>query len=53
MLYAAGACLVIAQLLGIYGLVTRKADFVFALAMGLLLVGAVAFGAAGVYHRLH
>jgi hypothetical protein len=53
LLYAAGACLVVAQLLGIYGLVTRKADFVFALVMTALLVSAVALGGVGVYHRIH
>ncbi len=52
-LYAAGACLVAAQLLGIYGLVTRKADLIFALVMGALLVGAVALGGMDVYHRIH
>ncbi len=53
LLYGAGACLVVAQLLGIYGLVTRKADFVFALVMGALLVGAVVLGGVGAYDRIH
>jgi hypothetical protein len=53
LLYAAGACLVVAQLLGIYGLVTRKADFVFAIVMGALLVGAVVMGGVGAYDRIH
>jgi hypothetical protein len=52
-LYAAGACLVAAQVLGIYGLVTRKADLIFALVMGALLLGAVALGGMDVYHRIH
>jgi hypothetical protein len=53
LLVAAGVCLVVAQLLGIYGLVTRKADFVFALIMGALLVGAVVMGGLGAYDRIH
>ena len=52
-LYAAGACLVSAQLLGIYGLITRKADLIFALIMGALLVSAVALGGVDAYHRIH
>lgn len=53
LLYAAGACLVVAQILGIYGLVTRKADFVFALLMTSLLVVAVVLGGYEAYHKLH
>jgi hypothetical protein len=52
-LYAAGACLVAAQLLGIYGLVTRKADLIFAVVMGVLLLGAVTLGGMDAYHRIH
>lgn len=52
-IYAAGGLLVIAQILGIYALVTRKADLIFALVMGVLLLLAVVLGAYGVYHRLH
>jgi hypothetical protein len=52
-LYVAGFCLVAAQLLGIYGLVTRKADLIFALVMGVLLIGAVVLGGMDVYHRIH
>ena len=51
--YVAGACLVVAQLLGIYALVTRKADFVFAIVMVVLVVVALASGADGVYRQLH
>ncbi|HXW78551.1 MAG TPA: hypothetical protein VEJ84_03580 [Acidimicrobiales bacterium] len=51
--YVAGACLVIAQILGIYALVTRKADFTFALVMLLLVVVALGSGAEGVYRQLH
>jgi len=53
LLYAAGACLVVAQLLGIYGLVTRKADLIFAVVMAALLVGAVVMGSLGAYDRIH
>lgn len=52
-LYVAGVCLVLAQLLGIYALVTRKADFIFALVMGALLVFALVLGGVDLYHRLH
>jgi hypothetical protein len=51
--YVAGFCLVVAQILGIYALVTRKADFTFALVMLLLVVVALASGAEGVYRQLH
>ena len=50
---AAGGLLVIAQILGIYALVTKKADLIFALIMGALLFLAVVLGAYGVYHRIH
>ncbi|HUC13003.1 MAG TPA: hypothetical protein VMS00_00995 [Acidimicrobiales bacterium] len=51
--YVAGACLVVAQILGIYALVSRKADFIFVLIMFLLVVVALASGAEGVYRQLH
>jgi hypothetical protein len=52
-IYAAAALLVVAQALGIYGLKTHKADFIFAIVMAVLLVGAVVLGGYGVYHKLH
>ncbi len=52
-IYAAGLLLIAAQILGIYALVTRKADLIFALTMTVLLVVAVVLGGYGVYHRLH
>jgi hypothetical protein len=52
-LYTAGACLIAAQLLGIYGLVTRKADLIFALIMAGLLAIAVVLGGMYAYHRIH
>jgi hypothetical protein len=51
--YVSGVCLVVAQLLGIYALLTRKADFTFALIMGLLVIVALVSGAEGVYRQLH
>lgn len=52
-MYAAGVCLVLAQILGIYGLVTRKADLVFAVVMVALLVGAIVLGGLGAYEHIH
>jgi hypothetical protein len=52
-IYAAGGLLVVAQIMGIYALTTRKADLIFALFMVLVLILAVALGVYGVYHRLH
>ena len=42
-----------AQLLGIYGLVTRKADLIFAVLMVALLVAAAVMGYQYAYHRVH
>ena len=44
LLYTAAGLLVLAQLLGIYALVSRKADFIFSLMMLALLGGALACG---------
>ena len=43
-LYVAGALLVVAQIVGIYGLRTRKADLLFSLLMGALVVAAIVIG---------
>jgi hypothetical protein len=51
--YLAGAFLVVAQILGIYALLTRKADLIFALIMLALVVAAVVSGAEGAYSQLH
>ena len=51
-LYAAGACLVIAQIIGIYGLFTRKADLVFSIWMAGLVVAAIALAGYGAYSTL-
>jgi hypothetical protein len=52
LLYLAGGCLVVAQLIGIYGLVTRKADLIFSILMGTLLICSLALGGIWVYHRI-
>jgi hypothetical protein len=52
-LYAAGGALLLAQIVGIYGLVTRKADLVFSILMVLLVVAAVVlalYGANAIHH---
>jgi NADH:ubiquinone oxidoreductase subunit K len=49
----AGICLVAAQLVGLYGLVTRKADMIFALIALVLLLLAVLIGLDWAYHRIH
>ena len=46
-LVVAAACLIAAQAMGIYALVTRKADLIFALVMGVLLLVAVVLGYTG------
>jgi hypothetical protein len=51
-LYLAAACLVIAQVLGIYGLVTRKADLIFSLFMIALVVTSFVLGGLGVYQQV-
>ena len=53
LLYLAAACLVSAQLLGVYGLVTRKADLIFAVVMTALLISAIVLGGLWAYHRVH
>lgn len=52
-LYIAGALLVLAQLVGIYALKTRKADVVFSVLMAVMVVGAILFGIFGALYRLH
>jgi hypothetical protein len=52
LLYLAAACLVIAQVLGVYGLVTRKADLIFSLFMVVLVVTSFVLGGLGVYQQL-
>ena len=52
LLYAAAGCLVAAQLVGIYGLKTRKADLIFSIWMLGLVVAAIVLGVAGVNREL-
>jgi hypothetical protein len=52
LLYLAAACLVGAQVLGVYGLVTRKADLIFSLFMIALVVTSFVLGGLGVYQQL-
>lgn len=47
-LYAAAALVVLAQVLGIYGLVSRKADLLLTVVMVALLAGGVALVLIGV-----
>jgi hypothetical protein len=52
LLYLAAACLVVAQALGIYGLVSRKADLVFSIFMVMLLIASVVLGVIGVREQI-
>jgi hypothetical protein len=52
LLYLAAACLVVAQVLGVYGLVTRKADLIFSLFMAGFVVASLVLGGMGVYQQL-
>jgi hypothetical protein len=47
MLYSAAACLVAAQLVGIYALKTRKADLIFSFFMVVLVVASATLGYLG------
>ncbi len=51
-LWIAAGCLVAAQVVGIYGLVTRKADVVFSIFMIVLVVVSLGLGAFGAYRQL-
>jgi hypothetical protein len=53
LIYTGAALLILAQLVGIYALVTHKADLIFAILMGVLLVLAVVIGGIGAYDRIH
>jgi hypothetical protein len=52
LLYTAGGLLIVSQLVGIYGLWTRKADLIFAILVVVLLVTAGVLGGLGVYDKL-
>ena len=51
-MYLGAGLLVLAQAVGIYGLVTRKADLILSLLVGFILVAGVLIGALGVYRQL-
>jgi uncharacterized membrane protein len=52
LLYAAAACLVAAQILGLYALKTRKADLIFSAFMIALVLLSAALGYLGAKHQL-
>ncbi len=52
LLWIAAGCLVVAQVVGVYGLITRKADVVFSIFMLVLVVVSLAFGVVGAYRQL-
>jgi hypothetical protein len=52
LIYLAVICLVVAQLIGIYGLVSRKADLIFSMVMVGMIALSVTLGAVGAYHQL-
>jgi hypothetical protein len=52
LLYGAAACLVLAQLLGVYALRSRKADLIFSLFMVALVVASIALGYLGAKQQL-
>jgi hypothetical protein len=52
LLYVAAGCLVLAQVLGVYALITRKADLIFSLCMLSLLALSFVLGALGAYQQL-
>jgi hypothetical protein len=52
LLYVAAGCLVAAQVLGVYALVSHKADLIFSVFMLSLLVLSFVLGALGAYQQL-
>jgi hypothetical protein len=52
LLYLAAVCLVLAQILGIYALVTHKADLIFTACMIGLLILAGVLGGIGAYDQI-
>jgi hypothetical protein len=51
-MYLGAGLLVVAQVVGIYGLATRKADLVLSILVGFILVAGVLIGGFGVYRQL-
>jgi hypothetical protein len=52
LLYGAAACLVAAQVVGLYALKSRKADLLFSVLMVALVIAAVLLGVAGAHRQL-
>jgi hypothetical protein len=52
LLYAAAACLVAAQIVGIFALVSRKADLIFSVLMIMLVIAAIVLGVTGARQQL-
>jgi hypothetical protein len=52
LLYGAAVCLVLAQIVGVYALVTRKADLIFSLFMMCLVAASIVLGVFGAYRQL-
>ncbi|MGH9076338.1 MAG: hypothetical protein ACRDY0_02600 [Acidimicrobiales bacterium] len=53
LIYSAVAVLVVAQIVGIYALVSHKADVVFAFCVVTLVVAAAALAGYGAYTKLY
>jgi hypothetical protein len=51
-MYTAAGLLVVAQIVGIYGLITRKADLVLSLVVIAMLVAAALLALYWTYHQL-
>jgi hypothetical protein len=51
-MYTAAGLLVVAQVVGIYGLITRKADLVLSIVVITMLLVAVLLGLYWTYHQL-
>jgi hypothetical protein len=52
LLWVAAACLVVAQIVGVYGLVTRKADLIFSIFMMILVAVSLVLGVIGAYRQI-
>jgi hypothetical protein len=52
LLWIAAACLVVAQIVGIYGLISRKADLVFSIFMIALVAVSLVLGVIGAYRQI-
>jgi hypothetical protein len=52
LLWVAAACLVVAQIVGVYGLITRKADLIFSIFMIVLVAASLVLGVIGAYRQI-